>query len=90
MSEKEAAAAARRDFGGVEQRKETYRDRRGLPWVESLLADLAYGMRIMRRNAMFTVAVVLILTVGIGISTAVFAVAAGVLLAPPREFHSKT
>lgn len=54
-----ARAAARRDFGGIEQMKETYRDRRGVPWVEILAKDVTYGLRGLRRNPAFTLAAVL-------------------------------
>ncbi|HYW82346.1 MAG TPA: permease prefix domain 1-containing protein, partial [Spirochaetia bacterium] len=33
MSPEEAHYAARRQFGGVEQIKERYRDQRGIPWI---------------------------------------------------------
>src|SRR5207244_8004769 len=45
MSRDAACAAARRDFGGVEQMKDTYRDQRGFPFVDSLLQDLRYATR---------------------------------------------
>jgi len=41
--------AARRDalmrLGGIEQTKEGYRDRRGLPWLDTLLQDLCFALR---------------------------------------------
>ncbi len=40
-----ARAAARRDFGGVEQIKEQYREQRGLPYLETLHQDLRYAWR---------------------------------------------
>ncbi|MGA2574898.1 MAG: ABC transporter permease [Bryobacteraceae bacterium] len=67
-----ARAAARRDFGGIEQMKETYRDRRGVPWVEILAKDVTYGLRGLRRNPAFTLAAVLSLALGIGANTAIF------------------
>jgi hypothetical protein len=36
MNPREAAHAARREFGGVEQTKELYRQQRGLPFLETL------------------------------------------------------
>ena len=50
MTAEEARYAALRKFGGVDQVKETYRDKRGLPGVETLLRDLAYGFRMLRRS----------------------------------------
>ena len=50
MSAAEARYAALRKFGGVDQVKETYRDRRGLPALETVVRDLAYGLRMLRRS----------------------------------------
>ena len=50
LSPKDARAAARRDFGGVEQMKETYRDQRGLPFLEGVLQDLRYAARTLGRS----------------------------------------
>ena len=67
-----ARAAARREFGGVEQVKERYRDRRGIPWLEGLAKDARYGLRGLGRNPAFTLAAVLSLALGIGANTAIF------------------
>lgn len=81
-----SAAAARRqamiELGGVEQTKQAYRERGTLPWLESLLQDVRYGLRMMARNASFTTAAVLTLAVGIGTSTTVFSWIDAVLLRP--------
>ena len=67
-----ARATARREFGGLEQMKEAYRDRRGLPWIEILVKDVRYSVRGLRRNPVFTLAAVFSLALGIGANTAIF------------------
>src|SRR4030095_6120236 len=60
-----ARAAARRDFGGIESMKDTYRDGRGLRWLDEIRRDLRYTLRSFARNPGF--AAVVILTLGVGI-----------------------
>src|ERR1051325_8116767 len=87
MTAEEARYAALRKFGGVDQVKETYRDRRGLPVVETLLRDLVYGLRMLRRSPGTTTVAILSLAFGIGVNTALFSAVDAVLLKslPVRE-----
>src|SRR5215831_3921392 len=70
------AAAARRhallQLGGLEQTKETYRDRRGLPVLETLFKDMRFAVRMLRKYPLVTVVAILTLALGIGVNTAVF------------------
>ena len=77
-----ARRAAALEFGGAMQIKEQQHDRRGLPFVETTLQDIRYGLRALRKNPAYSLVAIATLAVGIGAGTAVFSVASAVLLRP--------
>ena len=79
MDPREATYEARRIFGNATGLREETRDMWGFHWIESLAQDTRFGVRLLRRSPVFTLATVASLAIGIGSAAAVFSLADGIL-----------
>lgn len=82
LSTDEAIREARLKMGNVVSLREEHRDTRGLPLVDTLLQDLRYTFRLLRRDTGFALFAILIVGLGIGASAIVFSVLNTLLLRP--------
>ena len=72
LSPDDARAAARREFGNLAAIKEAARDARGGRGVESVLADLRYGVRRLSRTPFSALTMIVVFALGIGFNAALF------------------
>src|SRR4026209_1485131 len=90
MSPQEARRVAVMKLGGIEQTKEAYRDRSTVPFLESVVQDLRFTLRQLRRNPAFTFTSTAMIALGIGASVAIFAFVDAALVKPlPYENPSR-
>jgi putative ABC transport system permease protein len=88
-SPEQARASAVREFGNVTLVKEVTRDIWGLRWLETLLQDLRYGARQLRRNPGYTAVAILTLALGLAAVNTISAVVETILLRPLDFPHSE-
>jgi predicted permease len=81
LSESEARRQALIKLG-VEQTRQAYRERSGLPWIESLMRDLKYGLRALSRRPGITFVAILSIGLGMGANATIFSVVSRFVLRP--------
>jgi putative ABC transport system permease protein len=80
-------AEARRAFGSTLRHRETSRDTKLVPWLDSLRADALFGLRRLSKTKVTSAAAILSLALAIGACTSAFRLIDALLLRPLPVAH---
>jgi len=89
MSPTEARRHALLKFGAVEAIREQYHSEKILPLIESVVSDIRYSVRILRKNAGFTAIAAASLALAIGANTTIFSITKRVPFRPAQCASSR-
>jgi predicted permease len=89
MSREEACRSALLAMGGLDQRKEECRDKRGLGWLDNTQRNLAFLFGSLRRSPGYAISVIVTLALGIGAVTAIFSAVDQTVLRKPFQHYDR-
>ena len=88
MSDEEARRKARREFGNVRAAQEQFYIKGRWLWLDNLLRNIRFGLRVLIKNKGFTAVAIFALALGIGPTVAMFSIVWATFLAPLPYSHA--
>jgi predicted permease len=82
MSAEDAAREAGKRFGNMQTVREQCREANGANFAETVMQDIRFGLRMLRKHPGFTILAVLSLAIGVGVNTTIFSALDAAFLRP--------